>query len=116
MTNKSAGNIDGMIIGVPKETKEQEFRVALLPSAVYQLVKRGHHLLVESQAGAEIGFHDADYLAAGAKVVESHEEVFSRAEMIVKSRSPSLGVSCFARDRSSSRIFIWLPIENSPSV
>jgi alanine dehydrogenase len=88
VTNKSAGNIDGMIIGVPKETKEQEFRVALLPSAVYQLVKRGHHLLVESQAGAEIGFHDADYLAAGARVVESHEEVFSRAEMIVKVKEP----------------------------
>ncbi len=91
MTNKSAGNIDGMIIGVPKETKEQEFRVALLPSAVYQLVKRGHHLLVESQAGAGIGFHDADYLAAGAKVVDSNEEVFSRAEMIIKVKEPLPG-------------------------
>ncbi len=77
-----------MIIGVPKETKEQEFRVALLPSAVYQLVKRGHHLLVQSQAGAGIGFHDSDYLAAGAQVVDSNEKVFCEAEMIVKIKEP----------------------------
>jgi alanine dehydrogenase len=77
-----------MVIGVPKESKEQEFRVALLPSAVYQLAKRGHRLIVESQAGAGIGFHDSDYRAAGAKVVKSHGEVFSRAEMIVKVKEP----------------------------
>ena len=77
-----------MIIGVPKEKKEQEFRVALLPSAVYQLVKRGHHVLVESDAGAGIGFHDEDYRTAGAKVVKAHDEVFARAEMIVKVKEP----------------------------
>ena len=77
-----------MIIGVPKEKKEQEFRVALLPSAVYQLVKRGHHVLVESDAGAGIGFHDEDYRTAGAKVVKAHDEVFSRAETIVKVKEP----------------------------
>ncbi len=77
-----------MIIGVPKEKKEQEFRVALLPSAVYQLVKRGHHVLVESDAGAGIGFHDEDYRTAGAKVVKAHDEVFARAEMVVKVKEP----------------------------
>ena len=77
-----------MTVGVPREIKEQEFRVALLPSAVYQLVKRGHHVLVESNAASGIGFHDADYRAAGAKVVEVHEEVFARADMIVKVKEP----------------------------
>jgi alanine dehydrogenase len=77
-----------MTVGVPREIKEQEFRVALLPSAVYQLVKRGHHLLVESNAASGIGFHDADYRAAGAEVVEVHDEVFARADMIVKVKEP----------------------------
>ena len=77
-----------MTVGVPKEIKEQEFRVALLPAAVYQLVKRGHHVLVESNAGSGIGFHDADYRAAGAKVVQNHEEAFARADMIVKVKEP----------------------------
>jgi alanine dehydrogenase len=80
--------IEGMTVGVPREIKEQEFRVALLPSAVYQLVQRGHHLLVESNAASGIGFHDADYRAAGAEVVEVHDEVFARADMIVKVKEP----------------------------
>ena len=50
-----------VVIGIPKEVKEQEFRVALLPSAVNQLVKRGHRVLVETDAGAGIGYHDSDY-------------------------------------------------------
>lgn len=77
-----------MIIGVPKEIKEQEFRVALLPSAAYQLIKRGHHIVVETAAGAGIGFSDEDYRAAGAEIVPTHEEVFTRAEMIVKVKEP----------------------------
>jgi alanine dehydrogenase len=77
-----------MTVGVPREIKEQEFRVALLPSAVYQLVKRGHRVLVESNAGSGIGFQDADYTAAGAEVVEVHEELFARADMIVKVKEP----------------------------
>jgi alanine dehydrogenase len=77
-----------MTVGVPREIKEQEFRVALLPSAVYQLVKRGHHVLVGSNAGSGIGFQDADYRTAGAKVLQAHEELFARADMIVKVKEP----------------------------
>jgi len=77
-----------MTVGIPKEIKEQEFRVSLLPSAVYQLVKRGHDVLVESNAGSGIDFHDADYWAAGAKVVQTHEEIFAMADMIVKVKEP----------------------------
>ena len=86
--DRRAEDIGRMTVGVPKEIKEQEFRVALLPSAVYQLVKGGHHVLVESNAGSGIGFHDADYRAAGAKVVKKHEEAFDKADMIVKVKEP----------------------------
>lgn len=78
----------GMIIGIPKEIKEQEHRVALLPSAAYQLIKRGHKVLVGSHAGAGIGFDDDDYIRAGAEVVANHEEIFARADMIVKVKEP----------------------------
>ena len=77
-----------MVIGVPKEIKEQEFRVAMLPSAAYQLIKRGHQVIVESNAGAGIGFHDEDYRQAGAEVVATHEEVFARAGLVVKVKEP----------------------------
>ncbi|HRJ72230.1 MAG TPA: alanine dehydrogenase [Terrimicrobiaceae bacterium] len=77
-----------MVIGVPKEIKEQEFRVALLPAAAYQLAKRGHQVVVETQAGAGIGFSDDDYRRAGAEILAAHEEVFARADMIVKVKEP----------------------------
>ena len=65
-----------MIIGVPKEIKDQEYRVALLPSAAYQLIKRGHQVLVERGAGAGAGYPDADYEQAGAKLVDDHARSF----------------------------------------
>jgi alanine dehydrogenase len=77
-----------MIIGVPKEIKEQECRVALLPSAVYQLLKRGHEVIVERDAGIGAGYPDQDYAQAGATLVRDHAEVFERAEMIVKVKEP----------------------------
>jgi alanine dehydrogenase len=77
-----------MVIGVPKEIKQQEFRVALLPSAAYQLIKRGHSVVVEKNAGAGSGYADADYAQAGARVIDSHEEVFAASDMIVKVKEP----------------------------
>ena len=77
-----------MKIGAPKEIKAQENRVALLPSAAYQLVRRGHQVIVESGAGAGSGFPDSEYVAAGAEVVATHAEVFERADMIVKVKEP----------------------------
>lgn len=77
-----------MIIGVPEEIKAQENRVALLPSAAYQLVKHGHRVLVERGAGIGSGYPDGDYSGAGAELVERHEEVFERADMIVKVKEP----------------------------
>jgi alanine dehydrogenase len=77
-----------MIIGVPKEIKGQEHRVALLPSAAYQLIKRGHQVVVENKAGTGTGYPDADYQEAGAKLVSDHRAVFEEADMIVKVKEP----------------------------
>ncbi|MFN2540552.1 MAG: alanine dehydrogenase [Chthoniobacterales bacterium] len=77
-----------MIIGVPKEIKEQEQRVALLPSAVAQLVRRGHSVLVEKNAGVGSGYTDEEYARAEAEIVDVASEVFARADMIVKVKEP----------------------------
>lgn len=77
-----------MVIGVPKEIKAQENRVALLPSAAYQLIRRGHRVLVEECAGIGSGYRDEDYAAAGAELVAGHEEIFARADLIVKVKEP----------------------------
>src|SRR5437764_8821977 len=77
-----------MIVGVPKEIKGQEYRVALLPSAAYQLIKRGHQVVVERNAGAGAGYPDADYSQAGATLVPDHTTVFEKAEIIVKVKEP----------------------------
>ena len=77
-----------MIIGVPKEIKEQEYRVALLPSAAYQLIKRGHQVLVEENAGAGAGYPDGDYERAGATLVSNHAGVFEKSELVVKVKEP----------------------------
>ena len=77
-----------MIIGVPKEIKEQEQRVALLPSLTNQLTRHGHTVLVERNAGLGSGYPDQDYVKAGAEIVEEAKEVFARADMIVKVKEP----------------------------
>jgi len=77
-----------MIIGVPKEIKEQEQRVALLPSGTNGLTKHGHSVLVEKDAGLGSGYPDQDYVKAGAEIVDQAKEVFARADMIVKVKEP----------------------------
>jgi alanine dehydrogenase len=77
-----------MIIGIPKEIKEQEQRVALLPSAASQLTRRGHSVVVQKNAGIGSGYPDDDYVKAGAEIVDQAKEVFARADMIVKVKEP----------------------------
>ncbi len=77
-----------MIIGVPKEIKQNEFRVGLLPSAAYQLIRRGHQVLVERGAGLGAGFPDEDYERAGARLVDDHAGVFEPAGLVVKVKEP----------------------------
>jgi alanine dehydrogenase len=77
-----------MIIGIPREIKDQEYRVALLPSAAYQLIKRGHQVLVERNAGTGAGYPDSEYVHAGATVLEEHAAIFQRADLVVKVKEP----------------------------
>ena len=77
-----------MKIGVPKEVKQQENRVSLLPSAAYQLIKRGHSVVVERGAGTGSGYPDKDYEQAGVTMLDKHADVFAEADMIVKVKEP----------------------------
>jgi len=77
-----------MIIGAPKEIKEQEQRVGLVPSAADQLKRRGHSVIVQKNAGVGSGYSDEEYKKAGAEIIDSAEEVFKRAELIVKVKEP----------------------------
>ena len=77
-----------MLVGVPKEIKNQESRVGLTPASVKELTLRGHQVLVQHNAGAAIGLVDELYGAAGATIVDSAQEIFGRADMIVKVKEP----------------------------
>ena len=77
-----------MLIGVPKEVKNHEYRVGLTPTSVREAIHHGHTAVVETNAGAAIGLFDEDYTAAGAEVVGSAAEIFDRADMIVKGKEP----------------------------
>ena len=77
-----------MRIGIPKEIKNHEYRVGLMPAPVRELIAHGHEVLVESGAGLGVGMSDASYEQAGAQVLASAESVFSEAELIVKVKEP----------------------------
>ncbi len=80
-----------MLIGVPKEIKNHEYRVGLTPQAVGEYVRHGHEVMVEKNAGAGIGCSDKDYENAGAMIAETAAEIFAKAEMIVKVKEPQAG-------------------------
>lgn len=77
-----------MVIGIPKERKIQEYRVALTPQAVRVLVERGHRVYIEKEAGAGSGMPDSEYKKAGARIVPTEEELFKKSELIVKVKEP----------------------------
>ena len=77
-----------MKIGVPREIKNHEYRVGLIPSGVKELVHNGHEVSVETNAGAGIGYSDSEYLAAGAQIMESAADIFNYGEMIIKVKEP----------------------------
>ncbi|MEO6353478.1 MAG: alanine dehydrogenase [Burkholderiaceae bacterium] len=77
-----------MLVGVPKEIKNNEYRVGLTPASVRELTVRGHQVLVQKNAGTEIGLLDDHYVAAGAAIIDTAQEIFARAEMIVKVKEP----------------------------
>ncbi|MCC2644904.1 MAG: ald [Burkholderiales bacterium] len=77
-----------MLVGIPREIKNHEYRVGMTPSGVLELVRHGHRVIVETNAGAGIGFDDDAYKRAGAEIVNHASEVYSLAEMIVKVKEP----------------------------
>jgi alanine dehydrogenase len=77
-----------MLIGVPKEIKNHEYRVGLTPSGVRELVDAGHQLLVEANAGSAIGFNDSHYQHAGADIISTAKELYQRAQLVVKVKEP----------------------------
>lgn len=87
-----------MKVGVPKEIKNNEYRVGLTPPSVRELTSRGHQVLVQKNAGLDIGLPDEQYVAAGASIVETAKEIFDRAEMIVKVKEPQPGECAMLRE------------------
>ncbi|HMK71193.1 MAG TPA: alanine dehydrogenase [Xanthobacteraceae bacterium] len=77
-----------MLIGVPKEIKDNEYRVGIVPSTVRELTDKGHRVLIERGAGSGAGLSDGDYNAAGAEIVAAADAVYGRAELIVKVKEP----------------------------
>jgi len=77
-----------MLIGVPKEIKNHEYRVGLTPSGARELIAHGHKVLVETQAGLAIGFTDEQYIESGASIAAQAKDIFDQAEMIIKVKEP----------------------------
>jgi alanine dehydrogenase len=101
-----------MFIGAPKEIKADEFRVGLVPATVAELVARGHTVAIEAGAGEGAGIADEDYAAAGARIVSSAEEIFRRAELIVKVKEPL--ASERRKLRRGQMIFTYLHLAPDP--
>ncbi|MFT3742048.1 MAG: alanine dehydrogenase [Gammaproteobacteria bacterium] len=101
-----------MLIGVPKEIKKGEFRVGMSPNSVFELVAQGHSVLVEKGAGEGIECHDIHYVEAGAHIIESAEEVFARADMIVKVKEPQLHECAWLRENQI--LFTYLHLAADP--
>ena len=80
-----------MLIGCPREIKNQEYRVGLTPESAKELVKHGHEVWIESGAGVGIGATDEQYRAAGATIVAAAETIFAKCEMVVKVKEPQPG-------------------------
>ena len=101
-----------MLIGIPKEIKNHEYRVGLTPAGVKELVASGHEVLVETAAGAEIGLSDEDYLRAGAAITDSAEQVFKQADMIIKVKEPQAKECKMLR--SNQTLFTFLHLAADP--
>ena len=95
-----------MKIGVPKEIKIHEYRVGLVPAGVRELVASGHQVLVQSGAGAGIGFEDSHYQSAGAVIAQRSEDIFATSDLVVKVKEPQLS-EC-KQLRSGQTLFTYL--------
>lgn len=103
-----------MLIGIPKESKNNEFRVSVSPKGTRELIFRGHNVIVQTGAGSHIGYEDIEYKESGATVVETKAEVFEKAEMIVKVKEPQLSECALIRE--GQVIFCYLHLAATPKV
>lgn len=101
-----------MLIGVPKEIKNHEYRVGMAPSSVREAVSHGHDVILQTNAGEGIGSSDADYRTAGARIVDNVEEIFAKADMIVKVKEPQ-AVEC-AMLRENQILYTYLHLAPDP--
>lgn len=102
-----------MIIGVPKEIKKGEYRVGMVPQSVRELVRRGHHIIIEHNAGCGIGFEDEDYLVDSAvSIANTAQEVYQKADLIVKVKEPQ--PSEFKLLRPGQILFTYLHLAPDP--
>jgi alanine dehydrogenase len=102
-----------MRVGCPKEIKNHEYRVGLTPGAVREYVAHGHEVIVETGAGAGIGADDSAYKAAGAKIVQTAKEVFTRSDMVVKVKEPQPGE--WAQLREGQILYTYLHLAPDPA-
>ncbi len=101
-----------MLIGVPKEIKTEEYRVGLTPYSVRELISHGHEVIVQHNAGEAINFTDDAYLAMGAKIADTIEEVYAQADMIVKVKEPQS--SEYKLLREGQVLFTYLHLAPDP--
>ncbi|WP_367607159.1 alanine dehydrogenase [Legionella sp. W05-934-2] len=101
-----------MLVGVPKEIKPQENRVGLVPGSVREIIRAGSKVIIEKNAGLGISISDDDYKAAGAEIVDRAEEIFERADLVVKVKEPQ-PIEC-KRLREGQTIFTYLHLAPDP--
>lgn len=101
-----------MLIGVPKEIKNHEYRVGLTPPSVREFVAQGHQVIIETNAGSGISATDQEYIEAGAKIVATPEDVYGQAEMIIKVKEPQAGERALLRE--DQILFTYLHLAPDP--
>ncbi|MCP4876555.1 MAG: alanine dehydrogenase [Gammaproteobacteria bacterium] len=101
-----------MLIGVPKEIKNHEYRVGMAPASVREAIKHDHQVMVQANAGEGIGVSDAEYAEIGAQIIDSAEEIFARAEMIVKVKEPQAVERAMLRE--GQVLFTYLHLAPDP--
>jgi alanine dehydrogenase len=102
-----------MLVGVPKEIKNHEYRVGLTPTSVREMIKNGHEVIVETNAGIGIGANDSEYQNAGATGIDTAEEIFARADMIVKVKEPQAVERAMLRD--GQLLYTYLHLAPDPA-
>ncbi|EAW40183.1 alanine dehydrogenase [marine gamma proteobacterium HTCC2080] len=101
-----------MIVGIPKEIKNHEYRIGMTPAGVRELVNRGHQVLVETEGGVGVGFDNASYGAVGAQIVASPEDILAAADMIIKVKEPQANECRMLR--SGQVLFTYLHLAPDP--